>query len=157
MVRGRSRSRKLSDIVDETKRLRDSGYREIVLAGIQLGAYGLDLNAGILLEDVLEACSNVAGIERIRLSSIEPTDVRPELIEALKGIPKSCPHLHIPLQSGDDQVLKGMNRRYGKQFYINLIEQLRSQWPDFSLTLDVMATRLSLLATLSCDGGSFSF
>ena len=69
--------------------MRDSGYREIVLAGIQLGAYGLDLNAGILLEDVLEACSHVEGIERIRLSSIEPTDVRTGLIKALKGIAKS--------------------------------------------------------------------
>lgn len=141
LVRGRSRSRMLPDIVEEVTRLRDSGYREIVFAGIQLGAYGLDFDpaASYDLIRVLEACSKVEGIERLRLSSIEPTDVEPELIRALRDIPKCCHQLHIPLQSGDDDVLKGMNRRYGRDFYIDLIARLKDAMPDFCLTLDVMA------------------
>jgi len=152
MVRGRSRSRPLRDIVEELKRLSDSGYREVVFAGIQLGAYGLDPltlpspprgegkgEGNGRLEDVLEACSKIEGIERLRLSSIEPADVRPELIRALREILKCCPHLHIPLQSGDDEILMRMNRRYRRGFYLDLIGRLRSELPDFCLTLDVMA------------------
>lgn len=139
IVRGRSRSRALPDILEEVKRLAGSGYREIVYAGIQLGAYGLDLQKELALIEVLEQTAKVEGIERVRLSSIEPTDIKPELIRALRDIPECCPHLHIPLQSGDDEILKAMNRRYGRDFYIDLIARLRSAMPDFSLTLDVMA------------------
>lgn len=139
MVRGRSRSRGLSEITEEVKRLEGAGYREIVLAGIQLGAWGKDFSQKQNLVDVLEACERIEGIERIRLSSIEPTDVQPALIEALCLIPKCCPHLHIPLQSGDDTVLERMNRRYRRSFYLDLIERLKSEIPGFSLTLDVMA------------------
>ncbi len=141
MVRGRSRSRALPEIIDEMKRLRDSGYREIVFAGIQLGAYGLDFGKdfGAELVEVLEAGSRIEGIERLRLSSIEPTDVRTNVIEALRDIPKCCPQLHVPLQSGDSEILKRMNRRYDREFYIDLIARLKSEIPGFHLTLDVMA------------------
>jgi len=139
LVRGRSRSRPHQDVVEEVVRLRDAGYGEIVFAGIQLGAYGLDLDVSDALCRILEDCSRIEGIERLRLSSIEPTDVNPVLIEALSSIPKCCPHLHIPLQSGDNQVLAAMNRRYARDFYIDLIARLKSALPDFSLTLDVMA------------------
>lgn len=139
LVRGRSRSRGLEDILEEVKRLRDSGYKEIVFAGIQLGAYGEDLLSSNALVQVLEESSKIEGVERLRLSSIEPTDVRPSLIEALANITKCVPHLHIPLQSGDDEVLERMNRRYGRSFYIDLIARLKQAMPDFSLTLDVMA------------------
>ncbi len=141
LVRGRSRSRDVQNIVEEVTRLRDSGYREIVFAGIQLGAYGLDFSedSAADLIRVLEACSKVEGIERLRLSSIEPTDVRPELISALRDMSKCCHQLHIPLQSGDNDVLKGMNRRYERAFYIDLIQQLKTEMPDFCLSLDVMA------------------
>lgn len=139
MVRGRSRSRSIEDLLDEVKRLAASGYKEIVFAGIQLGAYGLDFENQISVAEVIERSSEIEGVERIRLSSIEPTDVKPDLIKVLRDNPKACHHLHIPLQSGDDSVLKGMNRRHGRQFYIDLIAQLREAMPDFSLTLDVMA------------------
>ncbi|MDP3919714.1 MAG: tRNA (N(6)-L-threonylcarbamoyladenosine(37)-C(2))-methylthiotransferase MtaB [Candidatus Omnitrophota bacterium] len=139
LVRGRSRSRPLQDIVTEVNRLRDAGYREAVFTGIQLGAYGADSEQPLDLVDVLRACSEIEGIERLRLSSIEPTDVRPNLIAALSELPKCCPHLHIPLQSGDDAVLAAMNRRYRHEFYADLVEELRSKLPDFSLSLDVMA------------------
>ncbi len=139
MVRGRSRSRQLQDTVDEVKRLADSGYREIVFAGIQLGAYGLDFQKTGALIEMLEACAQIDGIERLRLSSIEPTDVRPELIRALRDIPECCHQLHIPLQSGDNEVLKNMNRRYTREFYRDLCAELKAAMPDFALTLDVMA------------------
>jgi len=139
LARGRSRSRPLAGILEEAKRLRDAGYREIVLAGIQLGAYGRDLEPPLNLVSVLEALSSVPGIERVRLSSIEPTDVRTELIRAMKELPNVCPQLHIPLQSGDSEILAKMNRRYGRDFYESLINSLRNEIPDFCLSMDVMA------------------
>lgn len=139
LVRGRSRSRALTEIVAEAGRLRDSGFREMVLTGIQLGAYGKDLNPPLNVVSVLEALGKVPGIERIRLSSIEPTDVTAELIGAMKELPGVCPQLHIPLQSGDDEVLKRMRRRYDRAFYRDLIARLRRALPDFCLSMDVMA------------------
>lgn len=140
LVRGRSRSRQMKDILEEVTRLRDAGYRDFVFAGIQLGAYGWDFDdQNIRVEDVLYEAAKIEGVERLRLSSIEPTDVTDSLIEALASIPKCAHHLHIPLQSGDDSVLRGMNRRYGRKFYIELIQKLKFKMPDFRLTADVMA------------------
>ncbi len=150
LVRGRSRSRALCEIKDETVRLRDAGYREIVLTGIQLGAYGLDFESSTRLAhprkrdhyhllDVIKVCSDIPGIERIRLSSIEPMDIGEPLILAFRDFPKLCPHLHIPLQSGDDEILRKMNRRYTAEDYRCLVLKLRQDIPMFSLTLDVMA------------------
>lgn len=139
LVRGRSRSRPLAEIVEETKRLGDSGFREIVLTGIQLGAYGMDFNPRLNLVALLAALSRVPQIERIRLSSIEPADVKPELIQAMKALPRVCPQLHIPLQSGDNEILKRMSRRYTREFYQTLVADLRREIPDFCLSLDVMA------------------
>lgn len=139
LVRGRSRSRDLRDIVEEAKRLSGAGFREIVLTGIQLGAYGGDLQPRLNLVSVLEALARISEVERIRLSSIEPTDVRTELIQAMKELPGVCPQLHIPLQSGDSEILKRMNRRYGRDFYEALITSLRQEIPDFCLSMDVMA------------------
>ncbi|MBI4115049.1 MAG: tRNA (N(6)-L-threonylcarbamoyladenosine(37)-C(2))-methylthiotransferase MtaB [Candidatus Omnitrophica bacterium] len=138
LVRGLSRSRSLREIVEEAKRLSGSGFREVVLTGIQLGAYGLDLEPKSNLVSVLEALSAIPDIERIRLSSIEPMDVKGDLIQSIKGLPKVCPQLHIPLQSGDDEILKKMNRRYGRNFYLDLIGELRQEIPDFCLSMDVM-------------------
>ncbi len=139
LVRGKSRSRFVSEIVEEAKRLRDHGSLEIVLTGIQLGAYGLDLEPSLTLTDILEPLSEIEGIERIRLSSIEPNDVTDSLIRAIREIPKMCHHLHIPLQSGSNEILKAMNRRYAKERYLDLINRLRQGLEDFILTTDVMA------------------
>ena len=139
LVRGRSRSREVQDVYEEAVRLKDAGYREIVFTGIQLGAYGLDLGKKDALSEVLEKCSEIEGIERLRLSSIEPTDVKDSLIHTIKSLPKACHHLHIPLQSGDSEILKKMNRRYEASFYVDLVEKLRKELPRFSLSLDVMA------------------
>ena len=146
IVRGNSRSRVMTKILDEVKRLRDSGYREIILTGIQLGAYGLDLKSRSgpgakrhSLRDVIEACAGVRGIERIRLSSIELTDLSEPVREAFQSIPKLCPHVHLPLQSGDNEVLARMNRRYTCETYRDTVLELKEKVPDFEFSVDVMA------------------
>jgi len=146
IVRGSSRSRMLPDILEEVKRLRDNGYREIILTGIQLGAYGADLvshaheqDRSCLLRDVIEACVQVDGIERIRLSSIELTDLGRPLREAFSTLPKLCPHIHLPLQSGDNDVLAKMNRRYTREAYRDVVMELKGRIRDFEFSVDVMA------------------
>ena len=146
IVRGPSRSRALSEILEEVTRLRDGGYREIILTGIQLGAYGLDLesrsDAGerhYLLRDVIEASARVEGVERIRLSSIELTDLGKPIREAFRSIPKLCPHIHLPLQSGDNEVLARMDRRYTREEYRDVVLELKERIPDFEFSADVMA------------------
>lgn len=145
LIRGKSRSRSLREIQEEVIRLRDSGYREIILAGIQLGAYGRDFRTSSeshagqnRLREVIELCAAVEGIERIRLGSIEITDVDESLFAAFRDVPKFCPHLHIPLQSGDNEVLKRMNRRYTREVYQEVILRLKEQVRDFVLSVDVM-------------------
>lgn len=139
LVRGHSRSRELAEILGEVARLRDSGYREIILTGIQLGAYGRELKKKSCLREVIECCATVEGIERIRLSSIEVTDINDLILEAFRDVPKLCPHLHVPLQSGDNEVLKRMNRPYTREFYRDRVLQLKQEVPDFVLSVDVMA------------------
>ncbi len=146
LVRGPSRSRALSEILEEVTRLRDGGYREIILTGIQLGAYGIDLEppskAGerhYLLKDVIEASARVEGIERIRLSSIELTDLGEPVREAFRSVPKLCPHIHLPLQSGDNEVLARMNRRYTREEYRDVVFELKQRISDFEVSVDVMA------------------
>jgi threonylcarbamoyladenosine tRNA methylthiotransferase MtaB len=146
IVRGPSRSRALSKILEEVTRLRDGGYREIILTGIQLGAYGLDLEPRFnkkkrhyLLREVIEASARVEGIERIRLSSIELTDLGKPIREAFQNVPKLCPHIHLPLQSGDNEVLLKMNRRYTREEYRDVVLELKERVPDFEFSVDVMA------------------
>ena len=146
IVRGPSRSRALSEILEEVTRLRDGGYREIILTGIQLGAYGLDFEScahvqerHYLLRDVIEACDRIEGIERIRLSSIELTDLGKSLRETFLNVPKLCPHIHLPLQSGDNEILARMNRRYTREEYRDVVLELKERIPDFELSVDVMA------------------
>ncbi|MFA7255039.1 MAG: tRNA (N(6)-L-threonylcarbamoyladenosine(37)-C(2))-methylthiotransferase MtaB [Candidatus Omnitrophota bacterium] len=146
IVRGPSRSRALAEILKEVTRLREGGYREIILTGIQLGAYGLDLEPRsdskerqYLLRDVIEASARVEGIERIRLSSIELTDLGKLIREAFGAIPKLCPHIHLPMQSGDNEVLARMNRRYTREKYRDVVLELKERIPDFEFSVDVMA------------------
>ncbi|MBI4397855.1 MAG: tRNA (N(6)-L-threonylcarbamoyladenosine(37)-C(2))-methylthiotransferase MtaB [Candidatus Omnitrophica bacterium] len=138
IVRGRSRSRQVDSILEEVKRLVMAGFREVVLTGIQLGAYGRDISPQSSLVDLASAILQIEGLERLRLSSIEPTDVTEDLIDLMVQSPKFAPHLHIPLQSGDDEILGRMRRRYHQAFYRNLACTLKSRIPDFALTTDVM-------------------
>lgn len=137
-ARGPLYSRRADDTVAEVKRLARLGYREVVLTGVHLGSYGVDLPGDVALSDLIRAIIPVEGIDRIRISSIEPTEISPDLAEIFAKSPKLCPHLHIPLQSGDDQILQRMNRRYNTVEYLRLIDWLRALIPDLALTTDVM-------------------
>ncbi|MCM8795786.1 MAG: MiaB/RimO family radical SAM methylthiotransferase [Candidatus Omnitrophica bacterium] len=137
-VRGRSRSRLLSEIVCEAKRLVENGFKEIVLTGICLGAYGRDLRPQISLINVIKELEKINGLLRIRLSSIEAGDVTDELIEKMSSSPKLCRHLHIPIQSGDDEILRKMNRRYTQGDYLQLIKRLKKKIPQIAITTDVL-------------------
>lgn len=131
-------SRPIDSILKEVRSLAENGYKEIVLTGIHLGAYGKDFSDGIKLPNVLKAIHSVDGIERIRLSSIEPMDVSNELIDEISHLPKCAHHLHISLQSGSDRTLHLMRRGYTSLEFENLVNRIRSAIPDVGISTDVM-------------------
>ncbi len=137
-TRGKLKSRLPEDIYHEAKRLAEQGYKEIVLTGIHLGNYGRDLNGSIDLAAVVQDLLAKTDIERIRLGSIESVELSDNLVEMLTSESRLCPHLHLPLQSGSDRVLKMMNRHYGLKEYYRLIENLRLRIPDLALTTDII-------------------
>ena len=138
LVRGASKSRPLKEIIREAENLVKNGFKEIVLCGICLGAYGRDLQGQISLVNVVEALENIEGLLRIRLSSIEAADVSDRLIQKMRQSRKLCRHLHIPIQSGDDAVLKKMKRSYKGRDYLNLINRIKRYMPGVAITTDVM-------------------
>ncbi|MFH0790422.1 MAG: tRNA (N(6)-L-threonylcarbamoyladenosine(37)-C(2))-methylthiotransferase MtaB [Candidatus Omnitrophota bacterium] len=138
LVRGAPRSKLLADIILEARRLVENGVKEIVLCGICLGAYGVDLKPRLSLVDVLDALEEIEGLARIRLSSIEAGDVSGELISRIVQSKKLCRHLHIPIQSGDDKVLKMMNRGYKRADYLRLIKKIKIELPFIAITTDVL-------------------
>jgi threonylcarbamoyladenosine tRNA methylthiotransferase MtaB len=134
--RGRARSRCVEEIVQEVRRLSDKGYGEVVLCGIQLGAFGRD--TGQSLPTLLEQLEQLPDVHRIRLSSIEPDDVDEDLIDVLVRLPKVAPHLHLPLQSGDNGVLGRMRRRYTYEEFRDMVARLRDRVPDYAVSSDIM-------------------
>lgn len=136
-VRGKIRSRKEENIIAEAKRLVEGGFKEIVLAGIHVASYGKDLEGTSLIQ-VLEKLNQIEGLERIRLSSIEPVVVTDEFIDVLPRLTKLCKHFHLSLQSGSDTVLKRMNRKYTTEQYLESVHKLRSVWPDVAITTDII-------------------
>ena len=137
-VRGPVRSRDLERIRDEVRRLAARGFREIVLTGIDLGAYGRDFGGSPSLADVLEMAARARGIARVRLSSVDPTDVTDRLLDIMGSEPAVCPHLHVPLQSGDDEVLGRMNRRYTAAEFEAVVTRARARVRDLAVTSDVI-------------------
>ncbi|MDH4082611.1 MAG: tRNA (N(6)-L-threonylcarbamoyladenosine(37)-C(2))-methylthiotransferase MtaB [Nitrospira sp.] len=134
-ARGHERSRNLDDLVFEVESLTAGGYKEIVLTGVNIGQYAhQDLDFCALLRRL----HRITDLERIRISSIEPTTVSDELLDLLASSKTFCPYLHIPLQSGDDQVLQAMNRRHTVEAYSKLIEQAYKKIPDLGLGTDLM-------------------
>lgn len=132
------RSKPPGDVLSEARRLAGNGYREVVLTGIHLGAYGRDLD-GVTVTDVLRGLREIDGIRRVRLSSLEASEVTDELIDLMaEEGSKVCPHLHLSLQSGDDKILKVMNRRYTVGQYLDVIEKVRSRLTNPSFSTDVM-------------------
>ncbi|MCD8151809.1 MAG: tRNA (N(6)-L-threonylcarbamoyladenosine(37)-C(2))-methylthiotransferase MtaB [Clostridiales bacterium] len=135
-ARGRARSRRPEDVVRETEELARNGFREIVLTGIHLSSYGLDIGCKLL--DLICAVHAVEGIRRIRLGSLEPGIITEEFVRALAGMEKVCPHFHLSLQSGSDTVLRRMNRRYTTEEYYHKCELLRQYYEHPALTTDII-------------------
>ena len=135
VARGEERSRPIGDIVDEVNRLHSSGINEVVLTGVHLGGYGSDLDCH--LYDLILAVLRDTDVPRVRLGSLEPWDLPEEFFE-LFGDTRLMPHLHLPLQSGNDSVLRRMSRRCKTAEFRNLVEQARSDVPDFNVTTDVI-------------------
>jgi threonylcarbamoyladenosine tRNA methylthiotransferase MtaB len=125
-------------VIQHVRLLKEKEYKEVVLTGIHLGAYGLDLHPPFPLERLLQELEKEETPDRIRLSSIEPGDFSPGLISTLSKSKKICPHLHIAIQSGDDEILKKMNRDYDGAFLFNLIQELHLRIPNLSLGADVI-------------------
>jgi len=135
-ARGRVRSRSVEDITDESMALAAAGYREAVLVGINLSAYGQD--CGLTLVDAVKAVASVEGIERIRLGSVEPDLLTPELLECLAEEPKFCPQFHMSIQSGCDATLERMRRKYDTADYTRLVGTIRERFDNPSITTDIM-------------------
>ena len=134
-VRGKKRSKDFSLVLKEVEHLANNGYKEIVLTGIDTGGYESN---GKDLTDLICEMSKVNGIERIRQSSIEITQINDKFINELKNNKKICDHIHIPLQSGSDSILKLMNRKYDLKYFFDKIDMIRSVRPNISITTDVI-------------------
>ena len=137
-TRGREVSRALDEIVREVRLAAHRGAREVVLLGQTVNSYGLDFKPRASFAGLLEAVAAVEGIERIRFTSPHPQEVRGDFIELVARNPKVCRHMHLPLQSGSDRVLKAMNRNYRRARYLKIVEDLRSRVPDLAVTTDII-------------------
>jgi threonylcarbamoyladenosine tRNA methylthiotransferase MtaB len=135
LARGEERSRPMDDVIEEIKRLEQQGIQEVVLAGVHLGGYGSDI--GLHLSDLISAVLNQTEIPRIRLGSVEPWDLDANFW-LLFSNPRLMPHLHLPIQSGSDNVLRRMSRRCKTAEFSALIEQARAQIPNFNVTTDII-------------------
>lgn len=140
-VRGRSRSRRLEDILEEIRGLISKGFKEIVLTGINIGDFDGSPQEGeqpLRLVDLVRAVDALPGLKRLRVSSIDPDEVDDALIDAIANGKTTCPSMHIVLQAGSNAVLKRMNRKYTRQIFYQTIEKLRSCVPHFTFTTDVI-------------------
>ena len=138
-VRGSLRSMPIEAAVSETRRLREEGFREMVLTGIEVASYGLDLPGHPTLTDLVEAVAAEAGNMRLRLGSLEPTVITESFCRRLAASGKLCRHFHLSLQSGCDRTLKAMNRKYDTAFFYRTVELLREYFPGCALTGDLIA------------------
>ncbi len=137
-ARGRSQSMPVASVLESIREQKTDGIHEIVLAGIHLGHYGLDLKPRTCLTDLLTAIEAAGLMERIRLSSIEPAEVSDELIDRVAGSQVFCHHFHIPLQSGDNGVLKRMNRPYARELFQDIVQKIHARIPDAAIGADVL-------------------
>ena len=133
-VRGRCRSKEFNKVLEEINSLVDNNYKEVVLTGIHTGNYGRDIgtNFSNLVEEILKT-----NLERLRISSIEVTELDDKFLKLLEN-EKLCNHLHIPLQAGSDKILKLMNRKYDKKYFLEMIKKIREVRPDISITTDII-------------------
>lgn len=137
-AKGRVRSRKLESVVKEITEIAEKGIKEVVITGIHVASYGIDFDNNTRLIDLLEAIQKIDGIERIRLGSLEPNIITEEFVNRLKKVTKMCDHFHLSLQSGCDETLKRMNRKYTAETFEKEVNLLRKTFPDVALTTDVI-------------------
>lgn len=137
-ARGAVCSKEPSKIMSEVVELASHGFKEIILSGIHTASYGVDLEEKITLIDILEKIENVDGIERVRIGSIDPTFFTEEAINRIVALKKLCPHFHLSLQSGCDETLKRMNRHYTTEIYKKVVNDLRNNIKDVSITTDII-------------------
>ncbi|MBQ5419837.1 MAG: tRNA (N(6)-L-threonylcarbamoyladenosine(37)-C(2))-methylthiotransferase MtaB [Selenomonas sp.] len=137
-ARGPVKSRHLDKIHSEAKKLVDAGFKEIVLTGIHLGAYGRDLPGDIDLADACREVLKVEGLKRLRLSSLESIEVSPALFQLIRDDERFCAHLHLPLQAGSDSVLKDMNRHYDTAEFGRLIARIENEIPGVAVSTDII-------------------
>lgn len=137
-ARGNISSRDMESIKNEAKRLAKNGYKEIVLTGIHVSSYGKDLKNGTSLIDVIEEVAKTDGIERIRLSSMEPRHITRDFLERMKATKKACDHFHLSLQSGSDDILNAMNRKYDTKIFKEKVDLIREVFPNAGLTTDII-------------------
>ena len=137
-ARGRIRSRKKESVIEEIKLIAQKGIKEVVINGINLASYGLDFDNDYYLIDLLEDINKIEGIERIRLGSLEPNIITHDFVKRLVKLEKICNHFHLSLQSGCDETLKRMNRKYNTKEFSNAVDLLRKYFKDIALTADLI-------------------
>lgn len=137
-VRGRERSRKPEDIEKEVKDLVAEGYKEVTLLGQNVNSYGKGLEEELSFADLLRRLNEIEGIERIRFMTSHPKDLNMDVIKAIKECDKLCEQIHLPVQSGSTKILKDMNRHYDREYYINLIKDIKREIPNVGITTDII-------------------
>lgn len=137
-VRGREKSRRLENILAETKALVASGAKEIMFLGQNVNSYGHGLEGNVNFAQLLRAANEIPGLERIRYMTSHPKDFDDEIIAAIAGSPKVCRHFHLPFQSGSNRVLAAMNRHYDREYYLELLEKIKEMFPKAALTTDII-------------------
>ncbi|WP_026887127.1 tRNA (N6-isopentenyl adenosine(37)-C2)-methylthiotransferase MiaB [Clostridium beijerinckii] len=137
-VRGRERSRKPEDIINEIKDMVSRGYKEVTLLGQNVNSYGKGLEEDITFADLLRKVNEIEGIERIRFMTSHPKDLTLDVVYAIRDCDKVCEQIHLPVQSGSDRILKEMNRHYTKQQYLELAKEIRAEIPDVTFSTDII-------------------
>ena len=137
-VRGRERSRNMSDVLDEVRDLANRGYRDITLLGQNVNSYGKDLDGKPTIADLLNEISKIDGDFMIHLMTSHPKDASSEMIDALANNTHATKHFHLPLQSGSDKILKSMNRHYNKERYLSIVDELKAKIKDVTFTTDII-------------------
>lgn len=137
-VRGRERSREPKEIIREIEKLVNEGVIEVMLLGQNVNSYGKNLDNPMSFAELLKEIEKIDGLKRIRFMTSHPKDLSDELIEVMAKSEKICKHIHLPLQSGSDRVLKEMNRRYTKEQYLSLVEKIKKAIPDVAVTTDII-------------------
>ena len=135
-VRGKCRSKEEDKVIEEVKALVNNNYKEVVLTGIHTGSYGVDLDTSFA--DLLNKLVKINGLERLRISSIETTELNEDVLDVLRKSKVIVDHLHIPIQAGSNEILKAMNRKYDLDFFENKIKEIRSIRPNISITTDII-------------------